>query len=511
MQTAARLETARARPPRDDADEAREPRDTTSLLVAVAAAAVAAPCYWAVHFNLGDDAYITLGYAKNVAFHGTWGVLPGVSANTASSPLNVLLVAAATFVTRRPLLALGIVFVASTAVIGWSLARTARRLELPLAAAVLPVALILANPYVLSSTGLESMLFAATLAALLCFAVEGRALPFGVAAGLAVLTRLEAVVFVVPLVLSSPPLRRSAARVAGTAALVTLPWFLPRWIIAGSAIPDTFVVKTLQKSFGDMTFANGPFRAMEQIRSKAWVSFAPVLAAGLALAGGALFVGARDRRIDARFLPVAGLALGAVAYYGAYAAIQVPPYHWYYSPILAGASIVLGLALGAVAARLRRRAWAAAVFVPIVVLLGAQAVVVVRHGLPWRRDPVVFGNWAQPVYYRTVGGLLRERVGDALVQSPGEVGTLAFYCECNIVDMLSDGRFTVPPINERIDQAGPVVRRLLEWNYRNLDRDQEPPRPAYRLEWRRLWVAEPDAYLVWSPPYGFTHFKLVPQ
>ena len=40
-----------------------------------------------------DDAFITLSYARNILRSGTWGVFPSLIANSATSPLNILLLA----------------------------------------------------------------------------------------------------------------------------------------------------------------------------------------------------------------------------------------------------------------------------------------------------------------------------------------------------------------------------------------------------------------------------------
>jgi hypothetical protein len=495
-------------------DEPRRLRIDAPLVIAAGTAVVASVLYWAIHYSLGDDAYITLAYAKNLAYHGTWGILPHQGANSATSPLNVLLIAAGTAVTRRPLLALGIVFVASSAVLAWTTARVAQRMRVPLLGAVLAVALVLANAFVLSSTGLESILLAAIVGALLCCAVEGRPIAFGIIAGLALVARLDTVLFIVPLLVSSPRVRRRWLAVTGMAFAASVPWFLPRWF-AGSAIPDTFVVKTLQKRFGTETFANGPWAYMTQYHSKARASFAPVLVAGLVLVGWVLFLLIRDRWIPRSFRPVIALAIGAAIYYGAYSALQVPPYHWYYSPVIVPACMILGLTSAAIVRRVAgargvRRRWAQLVFIPAVLLLGAEVLVVIHHGLPWRSEPIIFGNWADPSYYRAMGKELHGRVGDKLVKSPGEVGTIAFYCECNIVDEFSDQRFAIPLINQRIDKASPVMRALLNANYARLDLTATPPPVDYHLVFEPGWVNEPDTWWTWSTTRGFGHLRLVP-
>ena len=77
-----------------------------------------------VRESLTDDCYITLAYAKNLAMHGEWGLVPGSPANSATSPLNVLLLGALTLVTRifgdpHPVLALGALNVLASATLGW--------------------------------------------------------------------------------------------------------------------------------------------------------------------------------------------------------------------------------------------------------------------------------------------------------------------------------------------------------------------------------------------------------
>ena len=49
---------------------------------------------WAFQATWVDDAYIQLRYARTLLDSGTWGFYPGYPANTATPPLNVLLIAA---------------------------------------------------------------------------------------------------------------------------------------------------------------------------------------------------------------------------------------------------------------------------------------------------------------------------------------------------------------------------------------------------------------------------------
>ncbi len=80
------------------------------------AAVLAVGVFWLVHEALIDDAYITLSYARNLATRLHWGLIPTEPANSATSPLNVLLLGGTTALLRLsggvyPVWGLGVVFV----------------------------------------------------------------------------------------------------------------------------------------------------------------------------------------------------------------------------------------------------------------------------------------------------------------------------------------------------------------------------------------------------------------
>src|SRR5215210_2254842 len=66
----------------------RRVQDLPLLLVVQGTAIVSGLMFWAVHYSLVDDAYITMAYAKQLAYHGNWAMVPDYSANSATSPLN---------------------------------------------------------------------------------------------------------------------------------------------------------------------------------------------------------------------------------------------------------------------------------------------------------------------------------------------------------------------------------------------------------------------------------------
>ncbi|WP_369130426.1 hypothetical protein [Modestobacter roseus] len=482
-------------------ESASSTRLTTSrgdLWWAVPGAVVGALAFWAAHRGLIDDAYITLDYVRNVARDLHWGLIPTEESNAATSPLNVLMLSLSTwllsFVTGdvRPVLGLGLLTVVLSAAMAVWAARTARHLGVSTAWALAVLAVVFANPFVNSALGLEVLPISAFVMGLTAQAVRGRQVAFGVLAGLLVLTRLDLGVIVAVVYLLTPALRRRRWVAPAVAAAVSLPWYAFSWWHFGSAIPATFVIKTLQESFGDQTFFNGPWTLWAGRGGLPFALAAAPAAIGLVTVL-TLLTGGLRRRLAGHLWPVAAIGLGGVAYYVAYSLLGVPPYQWYYVPstVALGVAGVLGLALAlrqVTPISPRGVRWAGPAVTAA--LLAALAVTSLDgRPLPWQY-PVYFGAWALPSEYRDIGAAVHDEIGDGTVLAPPEIGTLAFGCDCSMVDVFSDPGTTLPLIEQRIDQAGPVGRFLLELNFARLDRDREPRDPDHRLVWTQGEVPE---------------------
>lgn len=471
--------------------------------------------------SLTDDAYITLAYAKNLALDLHWGLIPHEVSNSATSPLNVLLVGAATTLTRvgggiHPVLALGFVSVGLATVMGWAWTRVLRALRLPFAAGVVGVALVLANPFLLSAVGLEVLLIPTLLILLLAMALEGRPGWFALVAGLLLLTRLDLVVFALAILVATPAIRREWRRTSALIVAVAGPWFLFSWVYFGSAVPDTLVTKSLQEGiFGIWTYFSGPVMYYNGLQEEVAFALVPAVIGGLLLAAWlAARAAVRWSLHDPipAFAPVAALAAGGVAHYLTFAVLDPGPYHWYYVPPTVSLSMFAALAAGrwltVARERPEMRASVPALVLGCAVLLAlANVAVALGQGVPWR-SPVVFGNWASAEDYARVGRELRERVGDRTVASPGEIGTLAYFCECAIVDEFSDRGRVIDRVDEYVSRVSPVTRPALKLNYLWLDRDQEPRPADFRLRYERPPGSGPNSWRVWSAARGPGVFTL---
>ncbi|OLL77258.1 hypothetical protein Ae263Ps1_5688c [Pseudonocardia sp. Ae263_Ps1] len=485
------------RPPEVRRGRHRAPVPAPSWLLPAAlpagAAVLAAGVFLLVRDALVDDAYITLTYVRNLAFHGHWGAnLDGIS-HTATSPLNVLLQAVVTVVVRDAVVAAGIVLAGLAATVTWWSQRTGDHLGWPRWTAALPAALLLVNPLLLSTVGLETYLAVTLLAGLAYAAVTGRVVVAGVVCGLLTLTRPDLVVVAAVAALAVPVLRRRLATVLAAAVAVSLPWYAFSWVALGSVVPDTVLWK-IGDSWGrhHITFTDGLFVYHERFPEATVLALLPA-AAGLV--GGVSWLLARRPGAVA---PVV-LGLGAVVHAGAFVVIGTAPYHWYYGPAVGALSLLAAWTVGALATG-----------VPAVVLgVAAAGLVVVsgefdlRHGTPWTVAPIAT-NRATTAEYATVAAGLHGKVVSA-----GELGALAYFCadRCAIDDPLSERAPMLARIEQRRAAAGPVTRVLLDANYLFLE-----PAPYHRGTTRLVSRSghHPEGVDVGTPWSGPENLRLVP-
>lgn len=480
-----------------------------ALRLALFGAFLGALLSWVTSRGLIDDTYITLAYARNVAEHAHWGMTPGLTSNAATSPLNVALLAGCLrlvqpFAGPDGVLALGVLTTLLGALAGWWSARAAGRLGLSLAWPAAALVVVLANPFLVSAQGLEVVLIFTGMTGLLSAGLAGRAVPYGVVAAFSLLARLDMVVFVVVIALACRGVRRRLPVAVGVCALVCLPWFAASWWWLGSAIPDTFVIKTNQRNFGEgRTYLRG-----------LWTHYALNTPGAVAVSVAAALIGVvvllllvlalLRRRARPGTGAVLGLALGGVGYFAVYSVLGVPPYQWYYVAPMASLSFAAVLGAGVLSGeRSRSRVtWVPMGAVAVLALVGlAVCVPSAALPLPWRYPPV-FANFATPAEYRTAGTDLARIVGDERVAAPGEIGTLAYSCDCEIIDQFSDPAYLQGVIDARIAEAGPVLKPLLEFNYAH-HRDPGPAKPTpFVLRWTEAGADPAQGITTWPTTAG---------
>jgi len=400
--------------------------------------------------SLVDDAYITLTYVKTLGLHGQWGMVEGLSSNTATSPLNVLFVGGLTAVTRDAIAGLGVGMAVMFAAAGWWLTCIGRSIGArPWRAPIFGLAFLATSPLLWSTVGLESYLAAVLLLGALAALLARRPWWAGVAAGALVLTRPDLMVFGALAVLLCG---RAWWKAALTAVAVTVPWFAWSWYFLGSAVPDSLLLKA-GSTWGYWTYATGP---------ELWFATFPaaVVLSAIPAALGVLALVVWPRPLLRVPMLLGG---GALAHAALFMLVVTPPFHWYYAPAISG----LGLLAALAAARARGLTGTVTALAGVGLTLVCAASVL-NDGLPRDRAPIA-SNWASPAQYRAIADSLPRR---KTVQSPGEVGTLAYYYDCRgcrVIDGFADPALLHPLIQKRIDAAGALGKKLLRANYHRFE------------------------------------------
>ena len=428
-----------------------------------------------------DDAFITLQYVKTLLSSGTWGFFPGVIANSATSPLNVILLGLTSLFTGPTPEAAFWLYLVSLFFTTFVLTRLSVQLSGSTRYGWLATSALLFNPLLISTMGLESILFVALFVLALYSYRSGRWSLLGIALGLLTLTRPEGFLFLLLFLLFLPDGRRRA-RVALLYVLCILPWYLFSWIHLGSLVPDTFFIKTEQAIWSNRwDFFNG----IPTLYFYAYL-LETILAFGFLPLAGLLFL-ARVRQ--EKTLILIGLA-GLIHFLG-YTLLRVPPFHWYYVPevtamILLG-SLGLGVAYRNSRVQWQRRAWEAVVILCFLVPVLGMFSILARERFVVREMPV-HSNWGTREQYEAIGSWLKENYGRSTLRLVGgEIGSLAYYCDCRLLDRFSDRGWLQTSIAEHISRPG-LASLLWRINFAFYSKPEFPP-DDYVL---RAFFAEPD-------------------
>jgi hypothetical protein len=450
--------------------------------------------------HLIDDAYISLSYARNVAEHLHWGIISSRTANTATSPLNVLLLGGLTTICRDPVTAAGVLYVASVTA-------TFVGIERLLAAdedatrrsgwALTITALIELNPILLSSVGMETTLFVALMVWLAVAAQHRRSVAFGVLAGALILTRPDGVIFVAVLAIGLGRSWRKWATASGLTVAIAASWAIPSWFLLGSAIPDT-VLKRYQQPWQGHSFGTGLVLLGEHYPIAVIAAVSIPACCLLALLAALVLSGGDDRRhsdVTIGWL----LIVGSVVHYAAFTLLHPPPYHWYYAGTLSA------LTLGSMIALVRRYGQNLRIRVLAAVLVTAVAVLLAVNSVS--QYPPITTNWQNGAQARAMADDVAHIVGDNYVGFGGEVGAVAYYCDCQVIDDFSDMANLNSGIMRNINTSTGIYHDLLRANYRHRDLTALPP-PFRFLMVPRSDPAGHEWHWTAISPWGSTTYVL---
>jgi hypothetical protein len=421
---------------------------------------------------LTDDAFITLRYVKTLLHTGTWGFVPGYVTNAVTSPLNIFLLAfIGVFLgpTVNAVIWLSAGILAFTIVLLTRISLDLFKTEI---FGYLAAGALIFNPLLVSTLGLESILFVGlyTLSAYLY--LTNRWSLLALALGLITLTRFDGIlVFIVTLLLI--PTLRLLIRLTGIYLLCIAPWYIFSWVYLGSLLPDTLFIKIGQPIWGRWDFLNG-LDLYSRVYSLE-TAFTFLLLPFILL----LF----NKHV--RSLPVIHfLLLTSIAHFAGYSILHVPPYYWYYIPEITATILISSFSLGILFQHNNSKTWirkGIQSIVAIFVILQASGMfyILARDGLPLKEMPI-HTNWATHEQYREIGEWLKEHDDGSTILVDGEMGTLGYYCECYLSSFFSDRRWLGRYVRTQTTGNG-IKPALYRINFLFFNKEAQFPAPAYLL------------------------------
>ncbi len=422
---------------------------------------------------LVDDAYITLDYARTLLGAGTWGLRPGLPANSATSPLNVILLAAVGLLfgaTPNAAIWLALLCYAGMAV---TLERISLNLFQTFAFGRIATVAFLLNPLLISTLGMESILFAALLVLAVHCYISTRWRWLGFVVGMLSITRPDGLLYALIFMFFLPQ-GRTRQRYVGAFLVSSAPWYLFSWIHLGSFIPDTFFIKLGMASWGASSYLSGIGMYLQRFPLEASLSFIflPLLSA-------VAFKPIRD-------MPVLRLliSLGLARFLG-YSALNARPFHWYYATEIDIAILFGSLSLGTLYKRAQpgsrfqaavRSTAAAYLLVPCL----GMSLLLARVGFKLDEMPI-HANWGTAAQYEQVATWLEAHAGGKAVHAAAEIGTVTYYCPaCYLLDLFSDRRWLVKSVDDQRSQPG-IAGAVYRANFLFLRDGPELPPYAFVL------------------------------
>lgn len=374
-----------------------------------------------------DDTYITLSYVKNLINHGTWGITPNFMANSATSPLNVILLTLISSVTQgyeSAVVVLSALLICFTGFLSIRLSD----IYFNTPAFGFPVTLLIAiNPLLISTLGLESYLFITCLTA--CFysyAVKNDYL-LGISLGLLILARMDGIVLSFVFLLFTPGVKRKIIIATIIGAVIT-PWFIISWVYLGGLLPDTFFIKIGQRSWGYWSFYNGIGLYLNTYPLATSLSFISILALPC------LFVRAVYQQSIIRLI-----AICLFTHYISYSVLHVPPYHWYYAPEVYLLILLSIFSLGFLYQfhSYKKIITLSSGFILSMAIAGILSIFYPKQFI--MDEMPIHTNWALPKHYQYIGRSLTELIPENdNVDLQMEIGTLAFFSDRQLLDVFSD-------------------------------------------------------------------------
>ncbi len=519
-------------------------RSSALLWIGVLAVMAAA---WAARIVPGprtiDDAFITFRYSRNIVEGLGFVYNPGVHTLGTTTPLFTLLMAAISAIAGGqdyPVYAL-LVSALADGLTALLLYLIVRRVTESRWLGLLPALLWAVAPFSVTFAigGMETSVSILWMVAASWVFIEGAKRPdaerrwgdvaLGVLAALGALTRIDAAIWIGPLLLwqlverlrrtQSSPLSKLPLRTWLTAALVLLPWLVFSLVYFGSPLPNSLSAKQAAYALPDGTALMRLIQhyAVPFVESEVFTPF--ILGLGVVYASLSLVAVLSAARQQPRAVP---FLIYPWLYMAAFAVANPLIFRWYLAPPLP--ALMVGIVVGIYA--LLRQILSERVRWAVPAVFAALACVWLYTSLSaWTLSPDHGPNRPAPkmawhqieLYYEEIGRLLAERYGvDAQTRvASADIGAIGYFSRATIVDtvglvtpemrryypidpaLIAEGQnYAIPP--QLIHDTAPAFLVTMEAFVRlGLERD-----PAFTSQYRLLHEIPTDFYGTGMRLYG---------
>jgi len=400
-----------------------------------------------------DDPFIFFRYARNLANGHGWVYnigQPGYDA--ATSPLYVLILAAAYKLGVNLVFASGLVFVGGLAGCACLTHATLARLN-HWWAGIAAACLIASSPWLFITRGMETALFIGVFALCLYLWVSGATYGLGASLAALVLIRPDGIVLVVLIIAAKWMIdRQPPRRTLIVGAVIAAIWAVYALVAVGSILPDTLAAKIAQGRSG---FFGRPFwKGVWWVPIRQHFGIVEAIVTLLGIVG--IFIAAMRPELR---LVLGVIAAASAITFVAYSLLTVPDYTWYYAPLVYLSVILAALTIEEIG-RLASRHHVGLVALPVVVVL---ILIVVGLNSTEKGPP-------RPGYEQAAVWINEHTAPSATVTS-AEIGLLGWYTNHPMKDY--DGLLTP-------NALGPLERGDMTWWVNGLRPDYwMVPRPHF--------------------------------
>ena len=425
-----------------------------------------------------DDAFITFNYSKSLKNKLVWGFYGDIISNTATSPLNVILTAISGFFAIDMLKASILLCALELTVMYFISIKMMRELYGNSIAGILIPIFVMVNPLIISTLGLESILYSTLMLISIYVLLKNKIFTLGIILGLLFLTREDGILFFLVILfipkkyffnkqsgrknisvisyLKDVFVSKKAIKLISGYGMVIIPWLLFSWISLGSLVPETLFIKLTQRWDSGVQFFNGLLLYLVKYRLLLVFSILPLVTY--------LFLLFLNRKLIS-FLEIILLVFIAL-YFLSYSVLAVPPYHWYYVPVIFASILLCSLII----ARITINRKLVIGFWTIIIVMILHSIGIIDYfkqnnfNLP--QEAPIHTNWATQQQYKLIAYWLNNHVEKGCyIEFKGEIGTISYYCEAHLLDYFSIRKFSTDKIIQLLKKKGRVISILSNLNF----------------------------------------------